>query len=186
MKKRLLNALFCLFVFGALITTMTIPASAETREVSYVDADGSMKTVSATRITAETNTLSGGWYYVEGNTTIPLSSSGCLIVQNDVNIILMDGCTLNVEGNYDKAGIEVPFAIRLSIYAQSEGENMGKLIATTKGRAAAIGGKSSELYFVAGHINIFGGHIIATSLGWGAAIGGGTRVMHKRSISPAA
>ena len=121
-----------------------------------------------TEITSSTSTLSEGWYIVKGEVT----NSNRLTVSGTVNLILADGCTLNVAN-----GIYVPGGTTLNIYGQIQGT--GKLVASNKSDAdnAAIGGNKKEN---AGSIVINGGVVEATggtgSKGAGAAIGGGYNV----------
>lgn len=60
----------------------------------------------------------GKWYVVSGSITVDSRIS----VTGTANLILADGCELTVKG-----GINVPEGKTLNIYAQSEGENCGKL-----------------------------------------------------------
>ena len=121
-----------------------------------------------TEITSSTTALSEGWYIVKGEVT----NSNRLTVSGTVNLILADGCTLNVAN-----GICVPEGTTLNIYGQIQGT--GKLVASNESEAdnAAIGGNQKEN---AGSIVINGGVVEATSgigsTGAGAAIGGGYNV----------
>ena len=110
-----------------------------------------------------------GWYVVKNDVTLEEK----VVVSGNVSLILMDNTTLTT-----CRGIEVNSGNALSVYAQSEGEKMGKLVATcgdnedNESGQAGIGGSNSNS---SGEIVIYGGDITAHG-GWGAAgIGGGKR-----------
>ena len=131
MKQRL----FSLLLTGAMLLSMCPPGLALEAEVGqagadaptlladnvpYLDADGSTNTrAAATEVTSGDTAWSNDWYVVSGDVTIlnPVTVTG------DVHLILENGCTLNAE-----QGIVISNA-SLSIYAQSVGQNMGKLTA---------------------------------------------------------
>ena len=69
----------------------------------------------------ENNKLEEGWYYVQDD----LQVVNRIIINGTVNIILGDGCTLEVQ-----KGIEVPEDQTLNIYAQSAGDDKGSLVAS--------------------------------------------------------
>lgn len=103
----------------------------------------------------------GKWYYVDDYVWI----DNRITVNGTVNIILGDGCTLEV-----RKGIEVPEDQTLNIYAQSNGDGRGSLVASVgeggeyhQGRDAAIGGNGGDdgcnNGMRAGNINIYGGNI---------------------------
>ena len=107
--------------------------------------------------------LDEGWYYVEDD----LQVVNRIIINGTVNIILGDYCTLKVQ-----KGIEVPEGKTLNIYAQSNGDGRGSLVASIgegydshNGRDAAIGGNGGDdgcnNGMKAGNINIYGGNIEA-------------------------
>lgn len=108
--------------------------------------------------------LSNGWYVVNNS----LSFSNRVVVQGDnVNIILCDNKKLTAP-----QGIKVNSNAKLNIYAQSDGDGMGKLVARTSANDhAAIGGEKNDL---AGTVRIHGGNIDAQAgYKYGAGIGGG-------------
>ena len=111
----------------------------------------------------DNSVLDEGWYYVEDD----LQVVNRIIINRTVNIILGDGCTLEV-----RKGIEVPEGKTLNIYAQSAGDDKGSLVASIgegydshNGRDAAIGGNGGDdgcnNGMKAGNINIYGGNIEA-------------------------
>lgn len=100
-----------------------------------------------------------GTYYVEGSFT----STGALVLQGEVNLILKDGATLTVDNGIGTAQDGPNYLGSLNIYAQSEGASMGHLIvnnATPTGEATAVAVKE---------MSIHGGQIDATgnSAEWG-------------------
>ena len=111
----------------------------------------------------DNSVLEEGWYYVNDNVWI----DNRITVNGTVNIILGDGCTLEVQ-----KGIEVPEGKTLNIYAQSAGDGRGSLVAFVgeggeyhQGCDAAIGGDGGDDGYndgmKAGNINIYGGNIEA-------------------------
>lgn len=103
---------------------------------------------SATYVTAETTTLADGWYIVEGNVTV----NARLKVNNRVNLLLMDGATLNAT-----KGIVTRETTVLTIYGQSA--DTGALIATGESYNAGLGSQGG---YGCGFITICGGTIRAT------------------------
>ena len=128
--------------------------------------DGVVKTTTITcdnyhKIKSTTLDLTTGWYVLRNDVHVETR----ITITGEVNIILVDGCTLTVE-----KGVIVNTNNTLNIYGQTAGT--GKLVANTDSHDdhAAIGGDEQK---DSGIINIFGGTIEATSKNWGAAIGGG-------------
>ena len=122
------------------------------------------------------------WYVIDDDITL-----NDITVSGNVNLVLKDNCTLTADS------ITVPNGSSLTIYAQSEGENIGKIICaggivTEKNAAlnihggditakaeysnnAAIGSRSEE---TCGNITIYGGKIYAEGSEYGGAgIGNG-------------
>ena len=142
----------------------------ETVSVDYVDAKGVSKgEVSATVLQPDNGNMGDGWYAVTQDVTYEAG----LIVNGNANLILCDGKTLS-----GTDGIWVQENASLTIWAQSIGDEMGKLVSKSSLRGfkgsvgkAAIGAIKGE---VAGNIVINGGDIDAESSNNGAAgIGGG-------------
>ncbi len=130
--------------------------------------------------------MTGGWYYLNSNVTV----NGRISLTGDTNLILGDGCKLEVKGLY------IPQGKTLTIYGQTNGT--GKLVSKPSG-GAAIGGYSghdngnivihggtieakgydhcagigSNDGRTGGAITIYGGTITAIGGSDGAAIGGG-------------
>ena len=122
-------------------------------------------------------TLIDGWYVVHGNAVI----TSTLVVDGDAKLVLTDGCKLEA-----LAGIGVNVGSSLTIYAQSDGENMGELYAEgavvemgnllVVGNAGIGGCKYKDgietNVDTAGDITIHGGKITAIGKDGGAGIGG--------------
>ncbi len=131
--------------------------------VPYLDANGMQQTCdSFTRLLDNNTDLYDGWYVVHG----PISSSGRMTVSGDVNLIIEDNSSLSAQ-----AGIEVSKGGSLTIYAQSTGGSIGRLVASgASSGCAGIGGNASTS---AGTITINGGMIQVTGGDYAAGIGGG-------------
>jgi uncharacterized repeat protein (TIGR02543 family) len=167
-----LKKVTALLLMVALLLTITSPnlVSAAT---TYVDAGGNLQTHTGD-ITEYTNqtTLSAGWYIVTGERSVPSR----ITVNGDVHIILSDNSHLNVNG-----GIRVEDENRLTIYAQSGGEAMGRLTASNPGNDnAGIGGNSGQM---CGVVTINGGVIDSTGGTGGAGIGSGAVILTPPTIS---
>lgn len=114
----------------------------------YLDAGGIWQTCdSAAVVTANDTAWSGGWYVVNETVTI----GNAVAISGDIHLILADDCTLTVTGGIQGDG-------NLTIYAQSTGDSIGKLIAT--GGNAETKGNSCGIQ--AGCITVNGGDINAT------------------------
>ena len=136
--------------------------------VPYLDAAGVSQTANGVRVISAANVSTinelNGWYLVRG----VLSRNTTLYISNEAHIILEDGSDFTVTStveNANTAGIGVPAGNSLSIYAQSSGNDMGKLTAT-----ATVSGSNSNLYAVGigsnnggSTISINGGIITATA-----------------------
>ena len=110
-------------------------------------------------VTKNTYEWTDGWYVVHDSGTFdrPVTVSG------NVNLILRDACTLTAA-----KGIRVGTGSTLSVYAESDGEYMGKLVAVGEANCAGIGSS-------AGTVAIHGGEIDATGGTNAAGIGGGSK-----------
>ena len=113
----------------------------------------------------KSKSVPGGWYYLNQNVEV----DGLVSLGGDTNLILGDGFTLDVEGLY------IPQGSTLTIYAQSDGENAGKIISEPDS-GAAIGATSDG--HPGGTIVIHGGNIEAKGhancAGIGSNAGNGT------------
>lgn len=168
--KRTMKTLLALLVALALLPlggfAMAEGDAPTALSLIYVDAKGNAKepVICELLTDGEGVTLDGGWYAVKGS----IRQNGRITVKGRVNLILCNNATLDVTDS-----IIVESADSLTIWAQSTGSNMGKLIATTSNYVAGIGGRSQ--YSTAGAITINGGHIEATGGDGAAGIGGANR-----------
>jgi len=172
----MLLTLTALIAFGGLSNQNRIQTvyANPINNVQYIDANGNMQT--ANNVTVWTNasigtiaasrTLNSGWHIFTGNATITSFNGIGLIVNGTVNLILADSSNWNIASG----GFRVNYGNTLNIFAQSTGDNIGRLISTASGNVAAIG---SNTTINAGNIAINGGIITATGTTHGAAIGGG-------------
>ena len=133
---------------------LTLNAYWNVVDVNYLDENGTSQSAKCVPVTTQT-TLDSGWYVVNSNVTI----SDRINVSGDVHLILVDGTTLN------SGGININSGNSLTIYAQSTGSSMGKLVATTHTDQEA--GITCN-----GTLTINGGDITATGRQYGAGIGG--------------
>ena len=144
-------------------------------KVSYIDPtkEQTKQTCDSATVVTETDTAWGAsdsqehWYVVNSNVTINTR----VTVTGDVHLILKDGFTLNAT-----KGINVSKGNSLTIYAQSAGEGMGKLITTGSVSVAGIGGiwfyGADSANCTSGTITINGGMVKATGGYSSAGIGG--------------
>ena len=134
------------FIVRAAITLLVMlltSATAWADEVSYIKADGTTGTATATKITNSTS-LSGGWYVVDDDIDGPLTFTG------NVNLIILDNKNVTITGTN---GIKITNG-NLTIYGQSKGTGSLSTKAT---------GFEGDGIHASGSINIIGGIITATS-----------------------
>lgn len=116
--------------------------------VSYINADGTEKTVKAYPLTENSTTLSAGWYAVVSDLTI----GSRITCQGDVHLILCDGCKFTPEiglsVNEDEA--------TLTIYGQKAGTGTLEVTGSQSKYWAAIGGQYEKS---SGTITINGGNV---------------------------
>ncbi len=133
-------------------------------DYSYIDENGVIKDAedkNVTKVTSNTYDLNEGWYIVKGD----VNRNDGITVNGDVHLILADSSSLTV-----KQYIKVIGNNSLTIYAQSNGYEMGLLNAKGGQYSAGIGGGAEEN---CGKIVINGGRVTATGGYRGAGIGGG-------------
>ncbi len=183
MKMKWLTVLLVVIMLAGMLPMATLTAFAAQERVEYLfyapTLDGSGYYLcggicSDCEVIDSTHKPKGWdkeWYVVRGEVTI----NDRVEVDGDVHLILADECVLTC-----KKGIEVETATligsdaRLTIYAESDGENMGKLIATGDKDCAGIGSGDTWVDMDAcGDIVIHGGYIEARGGECGAGIGGG-------------
>ena len=107
-----------------------------------------------TRYTGQT-TLTSGWYLVDGSVT----NGTRITVNGDVNLLLLDNAELKADGGIT-VDVNNNVANSLTVWAQSEGANMGKLTATGDGGNAGIGGGNGGY---ASAVEAMTGTIVCTS-----------------------
>lgn len=124
----------------------------------------------------------GGWFVASGDIDL---GENTLTILGDVYLILADGCDFRVTGNYDQAGVSLIGTNHLTIYAQSDGPDMGSLSAIGNHGGAGIGG--NYMQSGAGHVDVYpngyadpqgglvinGGAVTAQGGDGSAGIGGG-------------
>lgn len=153
-----------LLLFGTKMCVPAYAADTQTKSVDYYDptdsTDPYKKQDGCIPVTASTTQMEDGkWYVVDADIEI----SDRIIVTGNVNLILSDEKTLTA-----KSGITVPENASFTIWAQSDGERMGGLIAEAQTGDAGIGGTSAartQVYnqaYSCGDIIINGGRISAT------------------------
>ena len=109
------------------------------------------------------------WYYVPKGTSVEKKNNWITTVYGDVHLILGDGATLKVEGR----GIRLTFQASLTIYAQSQSKNMGRLIATVTATGQFERHHAGINVTQSARLTINGGYIEATGgEEGGAGIGG--------------
>ena len=180
MKKRILSIVLTICLVLSFVLVMpTVALAAD--NVSYLDASGKSQKKSGVTLVTNSDTGWGTsgqtkWYVVNSNVIL----SGNVTVSGNVHLILVDGCTLTVNGS-----IKVDEGNSFTIYGQSAGS--GTLnVNNTSDRNAGIGGGFTTTQTQtalgipintyegnnSGAITINGGIVKATSK-HGAAIGGG-------------
>jgi len=138
--------------------------------VTYLDENGESRTCTEyipVNATTTSWNVDQGWYVVNGAVTF--SDRIYISKKNStVNLILCDGATLNADSGINSLA---SYNNTLNIFAQSTGEDMGKLNAAGSYDYAGIGSTSRT---ACGTINIYGGDITAVGGKGAAGIGGGS------------
>ena len=112
----------------------SLPKTDRSVQVSYQNLSKQNKTVTAAKIVGDETTLTSGWYAVTDDVTI----NSRVYCDGNVNLILCDGAKCS-----SKYGIGMCDSSSLTIWAQSDGDNMGKLNIDQSGLyTAAIGADS--------------------------------------------
>ena len=108
----------------------------------YIDTDGTEKfsddaatEIDAAYLASASYTLGDGWYYV--TTSFSLGNNS-LFIDGDVHLILANNVTLSAAGTAAAGGIRVTAGNGLSVYAQSDGSDMGRLNRTGSGTMTII------------------------------------------------
>lgn len=165
MRKKLFKLIF-IFMMGFIILPINSFAKDAVEYRYYDEATKEFKTGSCDdyeEVVYTDTEWTSGWYVLSSRTDMDEQT---ITVTGDVNLILIDGMEL-----YDAINIVVSKGNSLTIYAQSDGENMGHLnIYYGRAKCAGIGGFDGQ---DAGTIIIHGGKITAAGNYLGAGIGGG-------------
>jgi len=120
----------------AMMLTAATGWAQTTESVTYIDADGIEKTVTATVLTGSETGLASGWYVVK-NSISYTNEIGWSTPIGTINIILADGAemTVNVSG---AVAIQLTSYFPLAIYGQSAGT--GRLTVTCDHDAISASG----------------------------------------------
>ena len=150
--RRLLSFLLTLVMVMGLLPGMSLTAHAD-GSVTYLDADGNIQTLTEAynEVTNE-NGLKAGWNVVKSG-TVSISRQS---ISGDVNLILCDDTQLTVDGRTSNA-LYTYGGGSLTIYAQSTGNNMGELVASSN--------NNYTINTDNGNITINGGKVTATASG---------------------
>jgi|GEM_PF-6278352 len=133
----------------------------------YLDLNGEIQQVIATKITSSATAMSNGWYFVKDNVSIP--NNVRITLSGNVNLILGDGATLTVPYGIGT----VNAGASLTIWSQSEAT--GTLIAgsTSTGANDYNSGIGSDYSGNPVAVTVNGGNVTAYGGQYGAGIGGG-------------
>lgn len=153
------------------------PRAGVTKEVRYLDGDGSEKTQTATLLDGSESELTAGWYLAEGEVEFTQRPT----VTGDVHLILADGCSLaapqGITVTDEDDDVENGSPNSLTIYGQQAGTGALTATAAADTGNAGIGGLAGRDNIAhGGAVTIHGGVITATggssSGSSGAGIGG--------------
>ncbi len=142
-----------------------------TPDIHYIDADGNRQTRSEYTVltnSTDISNLSPGWYVVKENVSY---SSNFYCKSGDIHLILCDNAKMTVKTTTNNAMCDQG---NLTIYAQSTGDSMGQLEATSSNydgifaseTLTVCGGKitatSSDIGILGRIVTIHGGQVSAT------------------------
>lgn len=154
---------------------VAVKAIFEPRTIPYVDAQGTAQTpvTGFSDISADTATLSNGWYVVEQDVVV----NDRITVTGDVNLILCNSSTLtahkgigvNHNTNLDNNPNEVENS--LTIWQQAEETNVAPGTLVVDAPAAGFAGIGGNVDQSSGSITVNGGTVTATGGNFGAGIG---------------
>ena len=169
MKRKIISVILSvLLIVGALPQALFCASAAEGVEYRYFDtATMEFKTgvcTSYTLVDSTVNRWGDGWYVVDGKFTIGSGGTTAILVTGDAKVILKDGCEM-----YSNGTIQVDEGRSLTVYAQSDGDNKGKLRVDASENQAGIGGGSFEN---SGDVTIHGGKLTVNGSNGAAGIGG--------------
>ena len=161
MKKRLLSILLTACLLVGLLPTVAFAAEGDV-DYLYCDANGAnwatgTKSVGEYTLVTSSDTTWGTagtttWYVVQGNVAFGTAGTNQRVyTYGDVHLILADGCTLTLEDGLTTSG-------DLTIYAQSTGDEQGKMCANDQESDESSWGVN-----ICGDLTINGGSIEASS-----------------------
>jgi hypothetical protein len=165
--RRILGVLLVFLMVATLFPTVLAVDGNNRAAIAYVDENGENQVCEDYTAATAADESWSGWIVVTEDVTI----EGRVYVSGEVNLILVDGNTLNV-----RHGIEVSETDSLTVYGQADGTgvlNAGdESIVTQIGEQnyAGIGGNN---HLNSGAITINGGVVNARGAGGAAGIGGG-------------
>ena len=153
MNKRRTSRVFIVRAAITLLLLLLTSATTWADEVSYsyIKADGTTGTATATKITNSTS-RSGGWYVVDNDIDGPLTFTG------NVNLIILDNKNVTITGT---DGIKITNG-NLTIYGQSKGTGSLKITANGKDSSSGFG-----VYAEKGEISINGGILTISATNYG-------------------
>ncbi|MBE6039964.1 MAG: carbohydrate-binding domain-containing protein [Clostridiales bacterium] len=162
-KERLLGILLSLALMLTMMPTVGLTTYAGSEDpapnqtsVTYIDANGKEQTCNKyAEVTSSTTNWTEDWYVVKGTVEI----AGGVSASSDVHLILCDGANLTVSND---SGNAISVNGDFTIYAQSTGQNMGVLSATTTDTWSGISVVNSN-----NDMTINGGTIIAKGKNYG-------------------
>ena len=160
--KRLLGILLSIVLAIGLMPGTCMTVFADGGDPYYYDPVTKTTTTitSYTNVTADVASWTTGWYVVDGEVVFDSNVQ----TTGTVNLLLCDGAKLTAN-----QGIAVTAGNTLNIYAQSEGDDMGELIAIGGKKdgewvyQAGIGCRVNNTNESDGNISIYGGKITATN-----------------------
>lgn len=167
-----------LILTAALLSTLLQVAAAAEVITTYVDVNGVTQIVSATQITADTTTLSSGWYVADSSFT----RDKVMTVSGSANLIIADGVYIGASEMVLDTNIIVSGSNSLTIYGQALGT--GRLYIRGGPHGACIGGVENG---TVGTITINGGTFelggwYGSGLGGAAGSIGGTIIINGGTI----
>ncbi|XME03976.1 hypothetical protein QYZ88_007295 [Lachnospiraceae bacterium C1.1] len=146
--RKIISFLITMAMVLGMMRGMSLTAYADQPPVTYLNASGETETCySYNAVTNSNKTLKDGWNVVTESVTISSSQD----LWDELNIILCDNATLTVA----TSEVAISSGGNFNIYAQSTGDSMGELVASSQDNNA-LESKYS-------HITINGGRITATS-----------------------
>ena len=118
--------------FVAVLTMLSASMYAENEPVKYIDSDGQEKYVTDYKvIKGNEDYLESGWYVVNGDEEF--IGGGGVFIDGDVSVVLCDGALWAPQTWIEAPVFYSGLHSSLRFYAQSTGENMGRVVSTGYG-----------------------------------------------------